>query len=258
MKLCFSNIAWAAEEDARVYAQLQQLGFSALEIAPTRFFQRDPYSRAAEFAAVSAAVKQQYGLAMVSAQSIFNGRGENLFDETGADALLAYLERCAAFCAAGGIENLVFGCPRNRSIPEGMCAEDALPFFRKAAALTAKYGCRLALEANPPMYGTNFINTTAEALAFAEKCEGLWVNLDVGAMLDRGEDVSLLAGKTGRISHVHISEPGLAPITAHALHGELSALLRAEGYERAVSVEMKNSGTEAAFAAAQYLAEVFA
>ena len=38
MKLSFSNIAWSAEQDEKIYGALAARGFSGVEIAPTRLF----------------------------------------------------------------------------------------------------------------------------------------------------------------------------------------------------------------------------
>ena len=43
MKLSISNIAWSADQDEKVYGMMQQLGFTGLEIAPTRIFPEKPY-----------------------------------------------------------------------------------------------------------------------------------------------------------------------------------------------------------------------
>lgn len=40
MKLSISNIGWDAEQDEAVYRLMGAYGFSGLEIAPTRIFQR--------------------------------------------------------------------------------------------------------------------------------------------------------------------------------------------------------------------------
>ena len=37
-QLAISNIAWQKDEDAPVYAAMQQAGFTGLELAPTRIF----------------------------------------------------------------------------------------------------------------------------------------------------------------------------------------------------------------------------
>ena len=58
-------------------------------------------------------------------------------------------------------------------------------------------------------------------------------------MLANGERPSDFAAEMQHVSHVHISEPGLAPIRPRALHKELALLLGAVGYQGFVSLEMK-------------------
>ena len=96
------------------------------------------------------------------------------------------------------------------------------------------------MEANPPIYHTNYINDTLSALALIEKVgsKGFRLNLDVGTMIQNEESVSELAEKVYLISHVHISEPGLKPIEERTLHRELKKILEEEGYQGFVSIEM--------------------
>ena len=113
------------------------------------------------------------------------------------------------------------------------------------------------MEANPAIYGTNYINTTAEALALvkAVNSPGFMLNLDIGTMIENGEDVDVLAGNEAYINHVHVSEPFLKPIERRALHTRLAALLRAADYRGYVSIEMgrQTGGTSALEAAMAYV-----
>ena len=113
------------------------------------------------------------------------------------------------------------------------------------------------MEANPAIYGTNYINTTAEALALvkAVNSPGFMLNLDIGTMIENGEDVDVLAGNEAYINHVHVSEPFLKPIELRALHTRLAAFLRAADYRGYVSIEMgrQTGGTSALEAAMAYV-----
>lgn len=123
-----------------------------------------------------------------------------------------------------------------------------------------RYGVRLALEANSPRY-TNYLNTTAEVFALVKKLgnPGLAVNLDLGAILDNGERLRDFAADLSWVSHVHISEPGLAPIQPRPEQEELALMLGAAGYRGFVSIEMSAGETDApVLSAMQRIAEVFA
>lgn len=260
LKIAASNIGWSRADDARVLARMAELGFSGLEVAPTRIFDQEPYSRKAEFAAWAAGVKVKHGLSVCSMQSIWRGRPESVFDEEGAAALLDYTGEACGFAAAGHVGNLVFGCPGNRSVPQGRDGSEAAPFLKACGKLAAASGAVFALEANPPMYGTNFLNTTAEAAGFLDAmggAPGLGLNLDVGAMLCAGEGADVAERAFPLINHVHVSEPGLAPVGARGLHRELRSVLEGCGYGGYVSLEMGCADFGTACGCLEYLAEAF-
>lgn len=259
MKLSASNIGWSAAEDEQIWAKMQQLGYTGLEIAPTRVFPERPYDNLPGAALFAGVMWQKYGFSIPSMQSIWYGRGENIFDADGAAALADYTAQALEFAYACHCPNLVFGCPRNRNIPEGRTAAQADGFFEQLAYLAQRRGAVIALEANPPMYNTNFLNTHKEVFALAQRLDrpGLGVNLDVGAMVANGESAADIAAHLHRVSHVHISEPGLAPIQPRALHKELALLLRGMGYRGFVSLEMKAGDTAQLERSLEYVAEVF-
>ena len=86
---------------------------------------------------------------------------------------------------------------------------------------------------------------------------GLAVNLDVGTMIANGERPSDYANEMRYVSHVHISEPGLAPIERRGLHRELALTLGAVGWKGWVSLEMKAGDPDALRRSLEYVAEVF-
>ena len=131
-------------------------------------------------------------------------------------------------------------------------------FFMQAGNLAARYGVRLAIEANPPMY-TNYLNGTAEAFSLVKRLNnpGLAVNLDLSTMLAQGEKLQNFVDDLKYVSHVHISEPGLAPIQKRPEHKELALLLGAVGYRGFVSVEMARTDLDTVKRTLDYVAEVF-
>lgn len=261
MKLSASNIGWRAEEDGAVCETLRSLGFAGVEAAPTRICPDRPYDHPEAAAAFAQALRQRYGFAVPSLQSIWFGRTEQVFGAVQEQQeLLDYTRAAVEFAAAAGCPSLVFGCPKNRSVPPDKRPEDAAPFFREIGRYAAERGVVLALEANPPLYNTNFLNRTADAVAYARFLDspGIAVNLDFGTILQNGEGLKAAADGLALVSHIHISEPGLAPVERRPLHGELAALLRDRGYGGYVSLETKTTEAAAIGRMAAYLAEVFA
>lgn len=241
LKLSISNIGWRAEQDEEVYRLMKKYQFTGLEIAPTRIFREKPYERLSEAALWSSGLAEEHGFAVTSIQSIWFGRQEKLF---GSDAerniLTEYTKRAIDFSAAVGSRNLVFGCPGNRVCPAGTDPEIGIRFFAQIGNYAAQRGTVIGMEANPAIYHTNYINGTPEALDLVRKVgsKGFLLNLDIGTMIQNGEDLACLVGNVNLINHVHISEPGLKPIEPRAIHPELKQILTDGSYKGYVSIEM--------------------
>lgn len=268
-----SNIAWEPEEAGAAYALLAANDISGLEIAPGLFLgaAADPFAPTPAEAEAALAPMHAAGLELVSMQSLLFGvQGAALFgDEAARDRFRTGMERAIGLAGTLGIPNLVFGSPGQRNVPEGLdpaeararAAED----FRRLGDLALDAGTFLGVEFNPAVYGTNFLNEGADALAFVEEVDHPAVSLilDVGAMAINGQRdriaelarAGAASGKGGRISHVHLSEPQLAPAPADAR--EAAAVIEAvagAGYGRWISIEMKAAGLAALEAALGRLA----
>lgn len=263
MKLSISNIGWPESSDLFMYDVMVRYGFEGLEIAPTRIFPESPYDKLDEARSWKEDLRLRYGLTVASMQSIWYGRPEKIFGSVQErNALIAYTKQAVDFAEAVGCKNLVFGCPKNRSIPENMTAMDgcgsdisgypyhstaswdrnqelAVRFFKEIGEYAYDHHTVIAMEPNPPIYHTNFVNTTKEAVIFTEtvNTQGFRLNADTGTMIENGEDPAILQEKGYLIHHVHISEPGLKLIQRRKLHQKLADLLRRISYQGFVSIE---------------------
>lgn len=241
MKLSISNIGWTEENDLAIYKIMKNMGFEGLEIAPTRIFPETPYIKLEEANRWANKLKSENGFVIPSMQSIWYGRNEKLFGTEEERAILVdYTKKAINFAEVIGCKNLVFGCPRNRNMPEGADENIAIEFFKEVGDYATEHNTVVGMEANPPIYNTNYINDTKSALEIIDKVgsEGFKLNLDVGTMIENGEDVSVLKGREHLINHVHISEPGLKPIQKRKQHADLAELLRLCQYDGYISIEV--------------------
>lgn len=261
MNLSISNIAWTPANDDIIYALIQEFGFKGLEIAPTRLFPDAPYENLSKARIWSEHMQAYHGISIPSMQSIWYGRTEQLFGTyKERQILIDYTKKSIDFASAIRCRNLVFGCPKNRSLPEGADPDTAIEFFREIGDYAKSQGTVVGIEANPPVYQTNYINDTFSALDLVKKVdsEGFRLNLDVGTMIQNDEKVHDLVGQVPYISHVHISEPLLKPIEKRELHRELYDLLSGENYQGFVSIEMGKTEDIAGLRyIIQYVYEVF-
>lgn len=261
MKLSISNIAWAEALDNRIYEMMEKNGYSGLEIAPTRVFTNTPYEKLTEIDAWARDIKKRYGFEIPSMQSIWFGRNEKLFGtEEERNLLLKYTKKAIDFAAVIGCKNLVFGCPRNRKLPENADRDLGVKFFKEVGDYAAEKHTVIGMEANSPLYDTNYINDTLSALELIGlvNSDGFLLNLDVGTMIQNGEDVEELRGKVHLINHVHISEPALKQIKPRRLHIDLKHVLQEENYQGYVSIEMGQTDDAAGIEQViQYVRTVF-
>lgn len=244
MKLSISNIAWQKQDDEEIYSWMEQNNFSGLEIAPTRVFSEDPYEKLQEAKAFKTRIFQQYGLQIASMQSIWYGRKENIFEtEEDRKALIEYTKKAFEFANALECKNVVFGCPRNRNNARNENMEIAVDFFGKLAELAQENNTVLAMEANPAIYHTNFLNRTNEVVEFIQSVnsQGLKLNYDYGAVIENGEQTADFANWRKYVNHVHISRPHLDVVLADC-YEEIKGMLVETEYDKFVSIEMRDTG----------------
>lgn len=260
MLLGISNIGWQPENDKAVYKFMKEYGYSGLEIAPTRIYPETPYERLEEAKNWSQRLKDNYGFVISSMQSIWYGRQERLFGtQEERKILLNYTKRAIKFAAAIKCKNLVFGCPKNRVLPKEGNPYLAVEFFKELGDYAVAYDTTISLEANPSIYGTNYINDTKSAFELIERIhsKGILLNLDVGTMIQNKEKAKTIEGQVHLINHVHMSEPNLKPIEKRKLHRELLKILKSENYAGFVSIEMGRADLDVIKGTMEYVKEVF-
>jgi sugar phosphate isomerase/epimerase len=186
---------------------------------------------------------------------LFGVKDASLFG--GAEAAAAFeagMRRAIDLAERLGIGNLVVGSPKNRVIPDSMSRETAwthaAEVFRRLGDYADWHGCVLAMEPNPAVYGTNFLNSLVEADQFVRQTDhpAVTLNFDVGSIHLNGEFDSLprlLANTIERVSHIHVSQPQLALITPEVeTLAPLFSALRSAGWEGWVSIEMRKAPSD--------------
>lgn len=237
MRLAISNIAWSKVDDELIYNFLLDHHIDALEIAPTRLFEAHPYDDLTKATKYAQSLKQNYNLSIVSLQSIWYGKDENIFrSKQERDVLLEYTYKVIDFAQAIQCQNIVFGNPKQRNGFKLDDESNIQDFFIKIANYAKDRNIVIALEPNPAIYGTNFLNTTRETIRFINEINhpNIKLNLDIGAMIENNESVDSITNNSNLINHIHVSEPYLKPIKKRKIHKELKKL----DYNGVVSIEM--------------------
>ncbi|MEX1376223.1 MAG: sugar phosphate isomerase/epimerase family protein [Eubacteriales bacterium] len=265
MKLSISNIAWHAEEDSTVYDLMIKHGFSGLEIAPTRFFEK-PYSANKEDIEKIRSEIEARGLEVVAMQSLHYGKsGLSLFEcEEQRAAMLEYTKDAVLFAEKIGAKLLVFGSPKLRvsnNIEKDYAI--AVEFFDELGSFASSHKCCVCIEPNPKEYNTNFINHTSEALKLVKDVDndGFGLHIDMGTIIINNEDLDAVDEAMDYIKHIHISSPFLNEINEDdiELHEKLNKILDNKNYSNYVSIEMRrqDKAIEKIDDALKYVSKVF-
>jgi D-psicose/D-tagatose/L-ribulose 3-epimerase len=246
--LSISNIAWPADADTAALDLVAELGFQGVEIAPGKVFGDIATASLDEVRTYRDRLEAR-GLGVPALQAIFHGvSGAHLFNSEATRARMGeHLRRVAAVAGALGAGACVFGAPALRD-PGPLPLDEALAvatrFFRDIAPAFAAQRVALCFEANPPLYGCRFVTATEDAFDLVNSIDapGIALQLDTGTMFVNGEDPSIIARVFSRIGHVHVSEPGLAPIGSSRVdHKPIATALDDINYVGWVSIEMKTT-----------------
>lgn len=249
MKFAFFNIAWNKNQDAEIAPLLARYGFEGVEIAPAKVWQ-EPTQVTSALAKSYRQFWSSHGLAISSLCSLFYPHQKlNFFKgKQSQKKMLDYFERITELAAWLGVEKLVFGSPINRIYSQTDLKEvDKISqeFFYKLAEIAQQKKLILCIEPIPVALGTNFINSTSEALDLIEKVShpAFKLHLDTGAMTINQENVEFVYKKSEKfLEHIHISEDFLGEIgTGLVDHKLFSSLVRKSNYSKWLVVEMRTS-----------------
>ena len=260
MKLSISNIAWDSQDDSEIYKFLKNNNIKYLEIAPSRIIDSNPYYNIEKATNISKKLKEKYNLEIISMQSIWYQREENMFTSIeDRNILFDYTKKAIDFACSIGCHNLVFGCPKNRNMSDiSKNYKEAINFFNEIGIYALSKGVVIAIEANPKIYNTNFLNTTIEALEFVKQInlDSIKINYDLGTVIENKESLEVLKENISYINHIHISEPNLEVIKKRDLHIELFKILKDSNYNKSISIEMKKTNAEKVVEILNYIIEV--
>ena len=135
---------------------------------------------------------------------------------------------------------------------------EAASFFSEVGAELADLGVCLCIEANPEVYGCNFVTHWFEAAELVERVNspGIGLHFDVACTVLSGSDpIAAIRSCAHIVRHFHISEPHLAPLFPPTVdHASVGTALRQSGYKGWISIEMRRGDPplEAVLNAAAY------
>jgi sugar phosphate isomerase/epimerase len=214
-RVSVSNLAWKKYDTHEVLNFLKELGIQNIEVSPSKITGFTSF-KDIEFAKrYRNHLYNTYGITVCSVQSIMYGSDLVLFDSKNTDSVLEHFENVFKFAKAIGSNVVVLGSPVNRRLSKNQSINNTVDILSKISNKSSSYGISLALEANPSIYKTNFINSYKEAYNYIKdfKFNNLYINLDFGSLRANREDLNEFEEKFFLlVKHLHISEPYLNEI----------------------------------------------
>lgn len=246
MKFSISNIAWPKEWDEKLLIELGKLGFDAIEIAPNRTIEEGYESSESQIDSWNTFYLNQFN-EISSMQSLLFKVNTPIFESNeNMKYILEILKKGIIFASKLRVKTLVFGSPSIRNVYNNEQILRSKVFFKELANYATLYHIDIAIEPNPKIYNTNFLNSTKDAIDFVTDLNvpNLGVNLDFGTIIVNDEDIHDIITKDSlsRIKHVHISEPYLVKVDFSRKDDHLILLkkLVALNYREYISIEMKS------------------
>lgn len=178
-----------------------------------------------------------------------------------------YICELVEFCADIGGHIVVFGSPKQRSLPEGVTSEQgwdwAIKTFEPGVARALARGVTICMEPLGSVE-TNFINTAEQAIRFVTHFHSpsFRIILDVKSMCAETKPIpQIIAESRGWFAHFHANDKNLkGPGFGDVDFKPITAALKTARYQGYVSVEVFDfaEGPEAiATRSIEYLKKVF-
>lgn len=233
MKLSLSNLAWDNQDNDKMLSILKNNNVN-VEGVLTKIGDWDEltndvlseYKKKLDF----------YNIKMESIQSIFyNIKCEGITDEK---IVYSHIKRLIEICKILDINIMVFGSPTMRN---GMIDDSLSLIFKKIDDLLSDTKITLVIEPNSKIYGGNYFHNLDEIVDFIEKNKLTNVKTMIDThnlKLEGYNPIIELEKYYNYISHIHISEINLSPITNPESHIIFSTELKKIGYNKIITYEV--------------------
>ncbi len=253
LQLSISNLAWDPQDNEEIAQFLNRHEIHWIDLAPGKFLKGAALTDQAAIARERAWWRER-GFSFAGMQSLLFGTSElNVFGDSQVQTrLLKHLEQICVLAAELELKPLVFGSPRNRDrsgLSDAQAQDMALEFFDRLGELARQHGVIICLEPNAPQYGTNFLVTTAEAVAFVQTLNhpAVKVQIDTGTIWANHEAPEQLTAALLWAGHIHLSEPGLKPLGAQQTGTDYATVAaQLKDWTRPITIEMLTSAPAAA------------
>lgn len=234
MDLSISNLAWDHKDLESILKILKEQNIKKIEGVLTKINTWDLIDEV-EIENVKNKLKS-YDIEMGSIQSIFYGVDvKSLNDKS---TILQHIKKLIKFSKILGYTVLVFGSPNLRN---NFNYETIVNILNEIDELLVKNNITMCIEPNSKIYKGDYFHTITEIVEFLNKnnFKNIKTMIDTHNLLLEGEDpIDMVESHFNSVSHIHVSENGLLPISNLEFHKKFSEKLKSVGYSGIITYEL--------------------
>lgn len=238
--LCVSNICIKKTSHLQFACLLKLYGIKHVQIAPTTLIKNW-----GDLSLIDLSTFTNQGLNVYSLQSITYTLNElNIFNET-ANELLKHIKKVIDFAELNKVKNIVFGCPRNRRLPNVNYNDNDenmfISFFKDVGDYLVDKNINVCIEPNSKKYNCNYINTIKEAGEIVKKINNPNVRMmiDIGNLIMENDNIDDIYNYIDLIYNVDISQENMIDFTnPDCLNMQLKNILKNINYNKKINLEM--------------------
>lgn len=234
MNLALSNLAWDFKDNDTIFKKLRKKNISQIEGVLTKIGEWDNLNEDEIIKFKN--TLNRFGIKAKTIQSIFynikcNGIGD-------VDVIITHIKKLISYCELLEVDIMVFGSPNLRV---GEIDDSVTNSFKLIDELLSKTNIELSIEPNSKIYGGNYFHSLDEIVNFINinNFKKIKTMIDTHNLVLEGYCPSEEFIKyRSYINHVHISEPGLKPISDIETHIKFYNTLMNNDYENTITYEV--------------------
>lgn len=234
MNLALSNLAWDFKDTDDILKKLRKKNIFQIEGVLSKI---DDFSTLNEDKIIKfKETLNKFGIHVKTIQSIFynvkcNGIGDD-------DVIINHIKKLISYCELLEVDIMVFGSPNLRV---GEIDDSVINSFKLIDELLSKTNIELSIEPNSKIYGGNYFHNLDEIVKFisANNFKKIKTMVDTHNLVLEGYCPSEEFIKyKSYINHIHISEPGLKPISDIETHTKFYNTLINNDYKNTITYEV--------------------
>lgn len=234
MNLALSNLAWDFKDNDVIFNKLKEKNILQIEGVLSKI---DNWNDLNKFKIIEfKKTLNKFGIKIKTIQSIFYNVTCNGIGDT--DVIINHIKKLITYCELLNVDIMVFGSPNLRV---GDIDEAVINSFQLIDELLSKTNIEISIEPNSKIYGGNYFYSLNEIVNFinTNNFKKIKTMVDTHNLVLEGYCPSEQFIKyKSYINHIHISEPGLKPISDIETHIKFCNTLKQYNYNKTITYEV--------------------